>query len=202
MAFRLLGKAQVCVKLFTRNRPLSAVANPCVGLQTADNGRFLRSWFEVNPIRIGLQLKNAALAARSGKKWFPYNKGGGPRKWYGNQEYIVNWENDGEEIRNFKGSVVRNPDTYFKPSVSWSKVSTASIAFRYFPDGFIYDVAGTSLFFKDDKQINYGIGLVNSKVIDAILKIFPTIELQKLDKYQLCLFAIIDNTNTVEVRKE
>ena len=182
---------------FTRNRPLSAVANPCVGLQTADNGRFLRSWFEVNPIQIGLHFENAALAAQSEKKWFPYNKGGGPRKWYGNQEYIVNWKNDGEEIRNFKGSVVRNPDTYFKPSVSWSKVSTASIAFRYFPDGFIYDVAGTSLFFKYNEQINYGIGLVNSKVSDSILKIFPTMNYE-VGQISTLPFAIIDDTNSID----
>lgn len=103
------------LRIFTSNLALSAVASPCVGLQTADNARFLRLWFEVSRSRIGFGFENAASAARSGLKWFPCNKGGGFRKWYGNQDYIINWENDGYEIKNFydeKGkqrSVIRNP---------------------------------------------------------------------------------------------
>ena len=178
---------------FTRNLPLSAVANPCVGLQTADNGRFLRSWFEVNIERIGFGQKNAASAAESGKKWFPYNKGGAFRKWYGNQEYIVNWENDGTEIRNFKGSVVRNPTTYFKNSISWSKISAGSIAFRSYPNGFIYDVAGTSLFPFDEDKYNYYIGVVNSNTIRHILKIMsPTLN---FEVGQIATLPIADNNS-------
>lgn len=178
---------------FTRNLPLSAVANPCVGLQTADNGRFLRSWFEVNIERIGFGQKNAALATESGKKWFPYNKGGAFRKWYGNQEYIVNWENDGTEIRNFKGSVVRNPTTYFKNSISWSKISAGSIAFRSYPNGFIYDVAGTSLFPFDETKYNYYIGVVNSNTIRHILKIMsPTLN---FEVGQIATLPIADNNS-------
>ena len=178
---------------FTRNLPLSAVANPCVGLQTADNGRFLRSWFEVNIDRIGFGHKNAASAAESGKKWFPYNKGGAFRKWYGNQEYIVNWENDGTEIRNFKGSVVRNPTTYFKNSISWSKISAGSIAFRSYPNGFIYDVAGTSLFPFDEDKYNYYIGVVNSNTIRHILKIMsPTLN---FEVGQIATLPIADNNS-------
>ena len=178
---------------FTRNLPLSAVANPCVGLQTADNGRFLRSWFEVNIERIGFGQKNAASAAESGRKWFPYNKGGAFRKWYGNQEYIVNWENDGTEIRNFKGSVVRNPTTYFKNSISWSKISAGSIAFRSYPNGFIYDVAGTSLFPFDEDKYNYYIGVVNSNTIRHILKIMsPTLN---FEVGQIATLPIADNNS-------
>ena len=178
---------------FTRNLPLSAVANPCVGLQTADNGRFLRSWFEVNIERIGFEHKNAASAAESGRKWFPYNKGGAFRKWYGNQEYIVNWENDGTEIRNFKGSVVRNPTTYFKNSISWSKISAGNIAFRSYPYGFIYDVAGTSLFPFDEAKYNYYIGVVNSNTIRHILKIMsPTLN---FEVGQIATLPIADNNS-------
>lgn len=137
------------LKIFTSNLALSAVASPCVGLQTADNARFLRSWFEVSRSRIGFGFENAASAARSGLKWFPYNKGGSARKWYGNQELIINWENDGYEIKNFKGAVVRNPSFYFKPSIAWSLTSSVGNAFRFFPKGFIFDVNGMSLFSKD-----------------------------------------------------
>ena len=178
---------------FTRNLPLSAVCKPTQGLATADNGRFLRSWFEVNIERIGFGQKNAASAAESGKKWFPYNKGGAFRKWYGNQEYIVNWENDGTEIHNFKGSVVRNPTTYFKNSISWSKISAGSIAFRSYPNGFIYDVAGTSLFPFDEDKYNYYIGVVNSNTIRHILKIMsPTLN---FEVGQIATLPIADNNS-------
>ena len=86
-------------------------------------------------------------ALKNGKKWFAHNKGGEYRKWYGNQEYVVNWEKDGYELNEFKPrSVIRNPDTYFRPSISWSMISSSAPAFRYFPQGFIYDVAGPSMF--------------------------------------------------------
>lgn len=161
---------------FTSNRPLSAVASPCVGLQTADNGRFLRQWFEVALSNIGFNYKNAASAADSGKKWFPYNKGGSARKWYGNQEYIVNWKNDGADIRHYKGSVIRNPDTYFNECLSWSKVSTGNIAFRYFPFGFIYDVAGTSLFAHNTTDKYYLLGCINAVTTQYFLSILsPTL---------------------------
>ena len=166
-------------EIFTSNLALSSVASPCVGLQTADNARFLRSWFEVSLDRIGFGFKEAAVAARSQKKWFPYNKGGAFRKWYGNQTFVVNWENDGIDIRNFKGSVIRNPNTYFKESISWSKISAGSIAFRQFPSGFIYDVAGTSLFPYDYAHKYFYIGAVNSVVTKYILSILsPTLNFE------------------------
>jgi len=183
---------------FTTKRPLSAVANPCVGLQTADNGRFVRSWFEVSKCRIGFGFENAALAARSQKKWFPYNKGGAFRKWYGNQSYVVNWENDGEEIRNYKGAVIRNPNTYFNESISWSKISAGSIAFRQFPCGFIYDVAGTSLFPFDYSHKYFYIGAVNSIVVRYILTILaPTLN---YEVGQIAILPISENYNS-EVEK-
>ena len=164
---------------FTRNLPLSAVCKPTQGLATADNGRFLRSWFEVSQNRIGFGFENAASAARSGKKWFPYNKGGAFRRWYGNQEFLVNWENDGEQIRKFKNAVIRNPQTYFKSSLSWSKISAGNIAFRFFPNGFLYDVAGTSLFPKKILLNDYFLGLLNSNVIKHILHLIsPTLNFE------------------------
>lgn len=183
---------------FTRNLPLSAVCKPTQGLATADNGRFLRSWFEVNIDRIGFGHENAASAAHSQKKWFPYNKGGTGRKWYGNQEHVVNWENDGYDIRNYKGAVIRNPNTYFKRSISWSKVSTGNIAFRLYPYGFIYDVAGTSLFPYDESKTMYYIGIVNSKTIRYILKILsPTLN---YEVGQIATLPII-NYESVEIPK-
>ena len=154
---------------FTRNRPLSAVANPCVGLQTADNGRFLRSWFEVAYSRTDFGCKNAASAARSQKKWFPYNKGGSARRWYGNQELVVNWEHDGLEIKSYPGAVVRNPTFYFRKSISWGLISGP--LFRFFPEGFIYDVQGMSTFYGSEQQMYKDIAWLNTKVFNAASRI-------------------------------
>lgn len=170
---------------FTRNRPLSAVCKPTQGLATADNGRFLRFWFEVGTDRTGFGQENAASAAESEKKWFPYNKGGAFRKWYGNQDLLVNWENDGFEIKHFVGpngklrSRPQNLEYFFKPSISWSKISAGSIAFRYYPQGFIFDVAGTSLFPIDDTNLEYYMACVNSTSIRGILKVIsPTLNFE------------------------
>lgn len=190
-------------EIFTSNLALSAVASPCVGLQTADNARFLRSWFEVAHDRIGFGHPNAASAAQSEKKWFPYNKGGSFRKWYGNQDFIVNWENDGKEIRNFideNGKVKSRPQNtgfYFKESISWSKISSGSIAFRAYPNGFVYDVAGTSLFPKNMNNKKYYIGFVNSKVTKHILSVIsPTLN---YEVRQIAILPVVeaysDNTN-------
>ena len=154
---------------FTRNRSLSAVANPCVGLQTADNDRFLRSWFEVAYSRTDFGCKNAALAARSQKKWFPYNKGGSARRWYGNQELVVNWEHDGLEIKSYPGAVVRNPTFYFRKSISWGLISGP--LFRFFPEGFIYDVQGMSTFYGSEQQMYKDIAWLNTKVFNAASRI-------------------------------
>ena len=170
-------------EIFTSNLALSAVASPCVGLQTADNARFLRLWFEPNYSRIGFGCENAALAARSQKKWFPYNKGGGQRRWYGNQESVVNWENDGYEIKNFmdnKGkqrSVIRNPERYFCLSISWSDISSNSNSFKVYPKGFIFDVCGMSCF-DAPNRLNL-LGVLNTKFY-AVLSHFlnPTMHFQ------------------------
>ena len=154
---------------FTRNRPLSAVCRPTQGLATADNGRFLRSWFEVAYSRTDFGCKNAALAARSQKKWFPYNKGGSARRWYGNQELVVNWEHDGLEIKSYPGAVVRNPTFYFRKSISWGLISGP--LFRFFPEGFIYDVQGMSTFYGSEQQMYKDIAWLNTKVFNAASRI-------------------------------
>ena len=154
---------------FTRNLPLSAVCKPTQGLATADNGRFLRAWFEVSQNRIGFGYEDAASAARSQKKWFPYNKGGEKRRWYGNQILVVNWENDGAEIRAYKGAVIRNPSYYFKSCISWGLISGP--LFRYFPSGFLYDVQGMSCFYYSDKELKKEIAWQNTKVFYEASKI-------------------------------
>ena len=171
-------------EIFEKNQKLGDIGEAKVGLQTADNNRFLRLWNEVNYNKIGYNISSSQEALESKKKWFPYNKGGEFRKWYGNQEYLVNWENDGYEIKNFydeKGKLrsrPQNTEYYFKESISWGLITPSSgNAFRYFPKGFIYDVAGMS-YFLEKNQFNY-LGILNTKIYADLTKIInPTVNLQ------------------------
>lgn len=161
---------------FQVGRPLSPVASPCVGLQTGDNGRFLRLWFEVCNQNISFDCVSIEDSLTRATRWFPYNKGGEYRKWYGDNDYIVNWENDGYEIRNFKDekgklrSRPQNTQYYFRESASWSKISSGPISFRYKPFGFVFDVAGTSVFSNNRRELIYILSVCNSKVIMSILR--------------------------------
>ncbi|CAE7311394.1 eco57IR [Symbiodinium pilosum] len=128
------------------NKSLGEVVEAKQGIATADNGRFLRSWSEVSQSNIGMGISSHAEAEDSRRRWFPYNKGGGFRKWYGNQEHVVNWEGNGRELRAFSGSVVRNPDYQFRASISWSDVTSSTNAFRLYPTGFLFDSTGHSAF--------------------------------------------------------
>lgn len=166
-------------EIFTSNLALSAVCSPTQGLATADNARFLRIWFEPSYSRIGIGCENAALAARSQKKWFPYNKGGSFRRWYGNQEFVVNWEEDGKEIKEYKGAVIRNPTFYFKSSVSWGLIASNASSFRFYPSGFIYDVAGMSLFANDTNNQLFLLGSLNTKLAFKLVRLMnPTVNMQ------------------------
>ena len=165
-------------EIFTSNLALSAVASPCVGLQTADNARFLRLWFEPSYSRIGFGCENAALAARSQKKWFPTTKGGTFRRWFGNMYYVVNWENDGEELTNFKGSVIRNRWRYFtKCGVTWSTIASGKPSFRYFDKSWLFETKGSVCFPEDEKKNNIIMGYLNSPLVSAFLQtLAPTLD--------------------------
>lgn len=134
-------------EIFEKNQKLGDIGEAKVGLQTGDNERFIRLWNEINYNKIGFEMKNSEEAAESRKKWFPFNKGGDKRKWYGNQEYLVNWENDGYEIKNFKNSVVRNSGYYFKESIGCSAISSSQNFFRKYTLGNVFDVNLRCYFF-------------------------------------------------------
>lgn len=171
---------------FRSARLLNSGASPRQGLATTDNKRFLRRWHEVAFDAIAFHCADCREAQKTHKKWFPYNKGGEFRKWYGNAEYIVNYQNNGEEIianvmRKYPylktpWYVVKNTEYYFQTSLSWSKISSGCAAFRYFPQGFIFDVSGCSLFHDDEAMRMYHLGLLNSKVTQMIFEaISPTL---------------------------
>ena len=174
------------LKAFSVGTPLGEITEAKVGLQTGDNERFLRQWFEVSAGRSYMRARDREDAKASGARWFPYNKGGQFRKWWGNQDCVVNWENDGYQIRSFVNSEngklrsrPQNLDFYFQNSVSWSKVTAGAIAFRSFPRGFIFDVAGTSLYANDLLKSIEILALVNSSVaLNVLSMIAPTVNFE------------------------
>jgi hypothetical protein len=189
LAFRISTAMR---RAFHTGQPLLQVAEPRQGMATADNGRFLRLWFEVSRNRFGCGLTRSE-AAFSSFKWFPYNKGGEYRKWYGNQSWVVNWQNDGSELLGERPkSVIRSPQMYFLPSVSWSKVGIGIPAFRYFPKGFLFDVAGTSIFAGQERLYQLA-AICNSNVIREILAaISPTLNVEVGTISQLPIVDVSD----------
>ncbi|UGT67963.1 BREX-1 system adenine-specific DNA-methyltransferase PglX [Nocardia gipuzkoensis] len=162
---------------FANGRPLKETAEPRQGLSTGDNDMFVRSWWEVSASRSALAVGSREEAVESGARWFPYNKGGEFRKWWGNQEYLVNWENDGKAIRSFGletggrvRSAVRNVDYYFRKSVSWSNVSSGAPAFRQYPSGFIASAStGDGVYPGDSQELDRIVGVLNSSSVQAML---------------------------------
>ncbi|HEY8034492.1 MAG TPA: BREX-1 system adenine-specific DNA-methyltransferase PglX [Methylobacter sp.] len=208
--------------IFVTSQKLGDIADARQGLATADNDRFLRLWYETDMKRIGFGMANREQAERSSIKWFPFNKAGAFRKWYGNQDFVVNWENDGEEIRNFsddKGkqrSVIRNPNYYFRSSVSWSDVTSSTNAFRFFPEGFIHGNVAHSIFNFSEKEKLSLLNYCNNKFCSDIIKILsPTLHFdigyfnnlpypKKLESYDLSnvdglIFIAKADWNTYEI---
>ncbi|WP_370209063.1 BREX-1 system adenine-specific DNA-methyltransferase PglX [Pararhodobacter marinus] len=149
------------------------------GVATADNGRFLRQWWEPESTNCMLDASSQDHVEVSGSKWVSYNKGGEFRRWYGNQEFVVNWENSGEELYAFRPkSVIRNPDYYFRRSVSWSDVTSGGSAFRLYPKGFIFDSTGHSAFCTSAYSGNLVLCFANTKIAQDLFNIInPTIHL-------------------------
>lgn len=146
----LYWASKACMSVFENNPSLSEQVSARNGMTTGDNERFLRLWQEVGFTDIAFGRASTSEAAATGKRWFPHNKGGAFRKWYGNAEYVVDWFNDGKAIKDFRPkSTVRNPDCFFKASVSWSDINMKTISFRYYPEGFCFDAAVNSAFPKD-----------------------------------------------------
>ncbi len=173
------------LKDFKKGIKTSELVEPKVGLQTGDNNLFLRQWYEVREKEISYNTETIDETKDKGYKWYPYNKGGERRQWYGNYDYVVNWENNGNEIRNFKDgngklrSVVRNPSYYFKEAITWSHITSGRFAIRYRKKGSIHDVKGMSAFSTDNIKLKYILGIMGTKISDYVFKILnPTISLQ------------------------
>jgi len=175
--------------IFKSMHTLGEYAYPKVGLQTGENKRFVKYWWEVGRINIDYKRRKVGEKFEPHLKWIPYMKGGGFRRWLGNQENIVNWFNDGYELRNFADengrlkSRPQNMDYYFREGITYSYLTSGTFSARYSPGGFIFDVAGSSLFPND---IFLYLSILNSRLAGYCLKLInPTVNFQVGDLARL-----------------
>lgn len=158
-----------------------------IGMRTGDNERFLRKWYEVNESNMILNCTSRNKQIESYKKWVPYNKGGEYRKWYGNNEYLVNWFNDGFEIKeNTKrvypqlgdnlGWKISNEQYYYKKGITWTGVSSGTFSCRCYEEGFIFDSGANGLFANIVEDRYYLAAFLNTNLSNIILNVMnPTI---------------------------
>ncbi len=176
-------------RTFASMKPLGKLAQPRQGLATADNNRFLRFWWEVGLNRIGRGFTNAAEAEASDKRWIPYMKGGQFQRWHGNQTHVVNWKDDGAEIRclNIESGKIasrpQNTEFYFRRGVTWTDLTSGRFSARLSPGGFIFDVKGSSAF---PENVPFILGILNSSFANYTLNLInPTVSYQVGDLARL-----------------
>ena len=173
------------IAVFANSHPVSDISKGKSGQNTGDNNRFLRLWQEVDCFDIGFSLPDEYDG--NTYKWIPYNKGGEYRRWYGNYNYVVNWKNDGADIKAYAvkrnggkhwSRYIQNLDCLYKEGITWSIITSGMFSMRYLPKGFICDYAGCAIF--PSHEINpYLLGLFNTKMVEFILKMInPTINCQ------------------------
>lgn len=201
--------SQNSFNVFNNSIPLGEVANFRLGMAAANNDNFLRLWHEVTNENIGFGIESRNDANSSELKWFPYNKGGLFRKWYGNQEYVVNWKDDGFEIRNFKNKLGKirshnyNLDFIFKQGITWSALTSGDVSFRFFDRGFLFDNAGSSGFFNNINDLYTIQGFLNSNVVQIFIRfINPTLNYQPGTIASLPYLEINNDKYELKIKKK
>ena len=166
------------LSVYNHGVPLGEIAAPRKGNSTSDNNRFLRFWAEIDVNKMNLHSSEITVADSIKRRWYPYNKGGGYRKWYGFNEYLVDWYNDAAAIRAIKTAVIANYQYFMKPGLTWSTVSSNNFSIRQFGSGYIFDNGGCCIFDLGDKS-DYLLGLLNSEVFRYIFgQLNPTLNFQ------------------------
>lgn len=190
------------VNIFKKSTPLFNYCEPKKGLSTGNNDLFLRLWHEVDSNKEFFDATDYISAFASGKKWFPINKGGSFRKWYGNNEFVINYEINGKELKKYSGSVIRNESYYFNESITWSMLSSSTLGIRFSPKGKIFEGAGPSLFIDEDKM-DYILGLLSTKVALSFVKsLNPTLNINISDIGNIPIVDINSNSDVAVISKE
>ena len=178
--------SNIYFELFSKLPTLSNSVDFCKGLATMDNERFLRLWEEVSWKNACVTAIDAAEGKESKKRWFAYNKGGTFRRWYGNRDYVINWFDDGKELKDnvvkcYGGGSytkeVRNEEKYFCEGITWSTLASGLISIRYSPKGCIFDSKGSMGFAKSGQNIYALTAFLNSCVAQKFLEVLsPTLD--------------------------
>lgn len=189
---------------FANNKKLGDIAQPCAGLATGNNNIFQRYWYEISYGNIGFGVKDVSETEYRNEKWYPCNSGGDFRKWYTNNFIIVNWQHNGEEIKNFRnpaGKLAARPQNtakYFKEGLTWNKLSSAKFGVRYKAPGFIFDDTSRSAFPHDLELLPYYIGILSSKIAFSYLQILnPTMSFTNGDLIRIPIVVDDNNKDTV-----
>ncbi|MBS6629989.1 BREX-1 system adenine-specific DNA-methyltransferase PglX [Lactobacillus paracasei] len=168
-----------------QNTALGHYACPRLGMATADNSKFLRMWFEISINNIGFNMSNRKEAKDSHLRWFPYEKGGDYCKWYGNHLLVVDWQDDGIRIRNFTDSSGKirshnyNLEYIFKKGITWNALTSGNFSARLSEPGFLFDNAGSKMFFNEEEHITYFLALLSTPVVHYVLSVMnPTLNFQ------------------------
>lgn len=195
--------SQKIIKLFENCSPLYQTATPRAGMITGNNDRFIRLWYEVSFFKLGIGFESKAIAQESKFQWFPYQKGGEFRKWFGNVEYIVNWYDDGKEIKTTKDRNGKVPahafnDNYiFKPNVNWTGVTSSSFSTRITQKGMLFDAGGSAVFPEKEFIAILG-GFLNSHIANHLLSLInPSLNFQAWNIGNLPLIKINDDTKKI-----
>lgn len=166
---------------------IAQIATTREGMTTADNDQFVRLWEEVNSEHIAFGCTTSFEAQKTNRRWFPYAEGGDFRKWYGNSWYVVDWQDDGWRIRNFKDEKTGrirshnyNLEYIFRECLSWTRVTSGNFCIRYYPKGYLCDTAGAGLFVEKDRM--FLLGWLSTNIVNQMLQIQnPTIVVQAGD---------------------
>lgn len=186
-------------RIFNKNKVINDFAKCKSGIMTGNDKLFLKLWYEVSIDDIGFGLNNYDDMIKYNYKWYPLNKGGEYRKWYGNNEYIIFMSNGGQLIKqkslNYR---LRDSKYYFLPCITWSRISTGRIGFRKSFKGFLFGDAGPSVFIKED-QIDYFLGFLCSKIPNILMNILnPTFNFQVQDIESIPIIKL-DNESALEL---
>ena len=164
---------------FATGKKMSDVAEPRAGLTTGDNDRFVRLWWEVDNEKIKYDNETLEETIDNGYKWYPYNKGGARRQWFGNYDYVLNFNEEAQLILSKQGNKLASKLQYFKEAITWSNIISAGFSIRYREKGSVFDISGMSAFFENGQDIKYILGIISSKLSDYVFKILnPTVNLQ------------------------
>ena len=172
--------SRMMLEAFRNNKTIGDYAVVHSGVRTGENDRFLRFWWEVNNDNFCVTASNTEEAQCSNCRWFPCNKGGGFRKWFGNNWFVIDWYNDGLDIRNHPGSdvsITRDMSWLFSKGLTWGTISSADFSMRYSPNGFMFETKGAACLIEDYDELLCMLAYSNSSVLSSIQKIMsPTLD--------------------------